>query len=160
MATNTTRPAARAAGARTARPKAHSSAADTTQAVDAFMATLAHPHADAIQALRRTILAVDPAIAEGIKWNAPSFRAGEYFATTHLRAKAGVGIILHLGARTRVDSGSPMAIADPGGLLQWLAADRALVAFADLDDVHGKAPAFQAVLRQWLARLDETGHED
>jgi hypothetical protein len=160
MATNTTRPAARAAAAHTARPRAHSSAADTTQAVDAFMATLVHPHADAVQALRRAILAADPAIAEGIKWNAPSFRRGEYFATTHLRTKAGVGIILHLGAKVRAADPASVAIADPDGLLQWLAADRALVAFADLEDVRGRTPAFQAVLRQWLARLDETGNED
>jgi hypothetical protein len=133
--------------------RTHAGAADTSQAVDAFMAALAHPHADAVQALRRTILAADPAIAEGIKWNAPSFRVGEYFATTHLRAKAGIGIILHLGAKTRPGGPKPVAIDDPRGLLDWLAADRAMVVFADLDDVRAKAPAFQALVGQWLAAV-------
>ena len=42
-------------------------------AVDAFMKTLKHPLADLAEALRRVILAVDPAIGEEIKWNAPAF---------------------------------------------------------------------------------------
>jgi hypothetical protein len=135
----------------------HASAADSSQAVDAFMATLAHPHADAIQALRQAILAVDPAIAEGIKWNAPSYRVREYFATTHLRAKAGVGIILHLGAKARPGGPQPLAIDDPHGLLAWLAPDRAMVVFANLDDVNARTPAFQALIRQWLAAAAVAG---
>jgi len=73
-------------------------AADTTKAVDDFMAKLDHPHKRDIEALRKLVLAVDPAIREGVKWNAPSFRTTGYFATTNLRAKAGIGVILHLGA--------------------------------------------------------------
>ena len=74
---------------------------DTTEAVSAYMAALEHPHKALVEALRRAVLGADPAIAEGIKWNAPSFRTHEYFATTHLRTKDGVGLILHLGARPR-----------------------------------------------------------
>lgn len=157
--TRTAKTAAAPARGQTTRRAQHATAADSSRAVDAFMATLVHPHADAIQALRHAILAVDPTVAEGIKWNAPSFRTGEYFATTHLRAKAGVGIVLHLGAKSRPGSAAPPAIADPDGLLDWLAADRAMVAFADLDDVQARTPAFQAVLRQWLAWLPESKRE-
>jgi hypothetical protein len=60
---------------------------DTAAAVDAFMATLKHPHKPAIEEVRRVIFGADPSIAEGVKWNAPSFRTTGYFATTHLRAK-------------------------------------------------------------------------
>lgn len=74
-------------------------AADTTNAVDQFMAALDHPCKAEIEALRAALRAVDPAIAEGIKWNAPSWRTSEYFATTHLHAKTGFGLILHLGPR-------------------------------------------------------------
>ncbi len=42
-------------------------------AVDAFMKALKHPLADLAEAVRRAILAVDPAIGEEIKWNAPAF---------------------------------------------------------------------------------------
>lgn len=136
--------------ARTTRPR-HSTPADTSAAVDAFMATLDHPHAEAVQRLRAAVLGADPAIAEGVKWNAPSWRTGEYFATTHLRAKTGVGLILHLGAKARALPTGGVAIDDPQGLLAWLAADRAQVAFADVTDVEARGPALQAVLRQWIA---------
>jgi hypothetical protein len=68
------------------KPATKKVSADTTAAVDAFMATLKHPHKPAIEALRRIIGGADPSISEGVEWNAPSFRAGEYFATTQDRA--------------------------------------------------------------------------
>ena len=60
--------------------------------VDAYLAQLEHPFRDGFVALRRAILAADAGIAEGIKWNVPSFRTSEWFATMHLRAKAGFGV--------------------------------------------------------------------
>jgi hypothetical protein len=122
---------------------------DTSAAVDAFMAALEHPHKAAIAALRGVMRAADPSISEGVKWNVPSFRTREYFATTHLRAKVGIGLILHLGAKVRDDVGGPR-IEDPDGMLVWLAADRAVVHFADVDDVQARGAALQAVVRQWI----------
>jgi hypothetical protein len=93
--------------------------ADTAQAVDRFMAALEHPHKPEIEALRQAICAVDPSIAEGVKWNAPSWRTTDYFATTHLRAKTGFGLILHLGAKARRPArdrrpGRPVEVAGQG----------------------------------------------
>ena len=122
---------------------------DTSAAVDAFMATLEHPHKAAIAALREVMRGAGPSISEGVKWNVPSFRTHEYFATTHLRAKVGIGLILHLGAKGRDDVGGPR-IEDPEGMLVWLAADRAVVHFADIADVHGRQAALQAIVRQWI----------
>ncbi|EGF90121.1 domain of unknown function DU1801 family protein [Asticcacaulis biprosthecium C19] len=110
-----------------------------------------HPARAEIDALRRLILAADPAIEEGVKWNAPSYRCGEWFATFHLRAKPGVQIILHRGAKVRPDGVA--GIDDPKGLLQWLDPNRASVRFTTLVDIEAHAGAFQAILRQWLARL-------
>ena len=146
MATKTTT-VPRDAKAATTR---HATTSDTTAAVDALMATLAHPHKAGIEALRKAILAVDPAIAEGVKWNAPSFRTGEYFATVHLRTKPGIGLILHLGAKARALPAGGLAIDDPDGLLTWLGKDRAQVVFADAGDVRARMPALLAVLRQWI----------
>lgn len=126
---------------------------DSSAAVDALMAALAHPHKPAIEALRRTILAADPAIAEGVKWNAPSFRTHEYFGTVHLRAKDGVVLILHRGAKLRALPEQGLGIDDPAGLLRWLATDRAQATFADAGDVQRRGPALQALLRQWIAAL-------
>ena len=116
--------------------------------VDSFMAELEHPHKPAIEAIRRVVCGADPAIAEGIKWNAPSFRTAGYFATTHLRAKQGVGLILHLGAKVRDLPG--VTIDDPDGLLTWLARDRAIVTFANGDEVRNRKAALEHIVRQWI----------
>jgi hypothetical protein len=131
----------------------HATTADTTAAVDAFMATLDHPHKDSIETLRRIILGSDRCVSEGIKWKAPSFRAGEYFATVNLRARVGIEVILHLGAKVRETAVTGVPIADPDNLLKWLARDRAVVGFADARDLAAREIAFQEILRQWIALL-------
>ena len=66
-------------------------------------------------------------IEEGVKWNSLSFRTrggqGEWFATVNLREKQGVGLILRFGAKKNALSETGVAIADPAGLLRWLAKD-------------------------------------
>ncbi len=128
----------------------HATKTDTTPAVDALLLSLNHPASREIQALRALICDVSPSILEGVKWNAPSFRVDEYFATINLRERQGVGVVLHFGAKAREVAAGPDSIADPGKLLKWLAQDRAMVKFADLDDIAVHKEAFQAVLRQWI----------
>ena len=134
--------------ARTQRP-----VAAATGDVKACLATLDHPHHDALYAIRSAILAADPGIGEGIKWNVPSFRTTEWFATMHLRAKSGIGVILHFGAGKNAISADGVQIADPDGLLQWLAKDRALVAFRDAADVAARRDALVALVRRWSAHV-------
>jgi hypothetical protein len=131
-------------------PKRSASAPEN---VETFLASLDHPFKPEILALRQIILGVDPSIAEGIKWNAPSFRTSEYFATMHLRAKDGVQIILHLGAKTRDTATAGLAIADPASLLSWLAKDRASVTFRDLSDIDARGSAFAQLIRQWITYI-------
>lgn len=121
--------------------------------VETYLASLDHPAKDAILALREVVLAADPSIAEGIKWNTLSFRTAEYFATLHLRAKTGFGLVMHFGAKKRDISTTGVAIDDPDSLLQWLAKDRAMVTFRDADDVAARATAFAAILRQWITHV-------
>ncbi|GAB2654316.1 DUF1801 domain-containing protein [Arenimonas aestuarii] len=131
----------------------HDSRHDTSDAVDALMAGLKHPHHDGIQTLRRIVMAAHPAIREGVKWKAPSWRTHEYFATTHLRSKQGLGVILHRGAKVKAAPAGGLAVADPEGLLTWLAPDRALVEFRDRQDLEAKGPALQGLLRAWIRLL-------
>jgi hypothetical protein len=135
------------------KPAAHTGPADSTQAVDDFMQHLEHPFKADIQTLRETILGADPTIAEGIKWNAPSFRTGEYFATTHLRAKGGVGLVLHLGAKVRDLAPGAVRIDDPLQLLQWLATDRAMIVFNDVLPLAKHRAALAAIIRQWIGQV-------
>lgn len=125
-------------------------AVDTTAAVDAFMTGLDHPHKQEVQALRELVLATGSEVAEGIKWNAPSYRTHEYFATTNLRAKGGVGMILHLGAKIRETS---VHIDDPENLLTWHGCNRASFEVQSMDQLRRLAPALRAILTQWLRHV-------
>lgn len=138
-----------------AKPKkrAHASSADTTEAVDAFMKSLDHPFKAEIEAIRKKIKGAAPGIQEGIKWNAPSFRTTEYFATTNLREKAGIGLILHLGAKVRALPAGGVAIEDPAKLLKWLGKDRAMIVFRDGKDLAAKKTALAALVRAWITHV-------
>jgi hypothetical protein len=139
--------------AKASRTQPAKRSASVPENVETFLASLDHPFKQEILALRQVILGADPSIAEGIKWNAPSFRTSEYFATVHLRAKDGVQIILHLGAKTRVNAPTGIAIADPEALLEWLAKDRASATFRDLNDIDARRSAFADVIRQWIRHV-------
>lgn len=131
----------------------HSSAADSKMAVDEFMVKLDHPLKAEIEAIRGAILGADATIAEGVKWNAPSFRTTEYFATINLREKAGISVILHLGAKVRDVGGEGVSIRDSGQMLKWLAKDRAIIVFKDMEDFRARRPGFERVVRQWIKHV-------
>lgn len=133
--------------------KAPKSSASTSGEVETFLASLEHPFKPEILALRQLLLGADPGIAEGIKWNAPSFRTSEYFATFQLRSRDGVQIILHRGAKKRADAAAGVPIADPGSLLEWLGSDRASVKFRDSKDIDARRAAFADLIRQWIRHV-------
>lgn len=123
------------------------------QTVDDFLAALDHPYKPELLALRQIILAADPRIREEIKWNAPSFRTTEAFATFHLRAKAGVQLVFHLGAKVRETASTGITVTDPAGLLKWLAKDRAAVTFTSLAEVYANQAAFTELIRAWIVHV-------
>ena len=120
--------------------------------VDEYLRKLDHPRKPDIEAVRSIILGASPKISEGIQWNSPSFRVGEWFATMNLR-KSDVMVVLHLGAKVKDDSTAKKDVTDPNGLLEWLSSDRAIVRFADLKSIRANRKAFAAVVRQWIAHL-------
>jgi hypothetical protein len=130
---------------RAAKPVADSGSA----AVDAFMAELNHPMKALIEAARKIITAVSPKISEEIKWKAPGFRTTESFATVNLRSMDKLQFIFHLGAKVRPDV-KEMKIADPDGLLKWLAKDRCLVT---VGDIAKQGAALDAIVRQWIKHV-------
>lgn len=126
-------------------------APDGPEAVDAWLAAFDDPRRAGFAALRAAILGADPAVAEGIKWNVPSFRTTEWFATLHPRAKEGLAAVLHLGAKARAVPPEP--VPDPAGLLRPLAADRAMLVLRDAAELEEKRDAVTALLRAWIARV-------
>ena len=136
---------------RAGKPTKRSASAD--ESVENFLAILDHPFKQEIVALRQIVLDADPTIAEGIKWNVPSFRTSDYFATMNLRGKAGIGVILHFGAKKSDISITGVAIPDPDSLLKWLAKDRAIVTFLDLNEIAAQRSAFTNLIREWIKHV-------
>ncbi len=121
---------------------------------DAFMAALEHPLRADIDFVRGVIRQAVPAAEEGIKWNAPSFRLEDDFATFHLRPTDSVCVILHTGAKKRSEPLN-MAIDDPSGLLEWLAKDRCMARLGAGEAVRSKRKPFEALLKAWVSRLTD-----
>lgn len=131
----------------TAKPRP---AAKTANTAAKLIAALEHPHKDVIDRLIELTLSADPRIELHWKWNAPSFALSDHFATMQLRAKQGVMLIMHFGAKKRATPARE-SIADPKQLLTWLADDRAQITFADLDAVEENKKSFVALIRAWIA---------
>ncbi|MGX1915952.1 DUF1801 domain-containing protein [Streptomyces phaeochromogenes] len=118
--------------------------------VDQFMAALDHPQKETVEYLRAAVLGSDPGITEHVKWKAPSFlRTGEDRVTFQLRAKQGVQLIFHRGAKVK-DDRTDFRFSDDSGLLGWISSDRATVTFQDLDDVKANEDAFVTLVRSWV----------
>lgn len=115
----------------------------------------AQPSAEAIVGVvRAAVLGADPRIEEGIKWNAPSYHVGgAHFATFHLRSKAGVQLVLHLGAKPRVAPRVRAEVADPTRLLEWKSADRAVITIPTEAAAHQVQKPLTALVRQWIEHL-------
>ena len=120
-------------------------------AVDTFIATVDRSRKTDIETVRRIILGAHPDVTEGIKWNAPSFYYKDWFATFHLRTKAGVQLILHRGAKVKAEAMAE--IADPAGLLEWLASDRATIKFADAGAIEARRDDLRSLIRAWIVAL-------
>lgn len=110
------------------------------------------PFAGEIDTVRRAILGASPAIQESVKWNAPSYRTSEFFATVHMRSNDGVQLVFHRGAKARDDE-ADMEIDDPAGLARWLANDRCLVTLGSGAALRARIPAFRRFVRAWIERV-------
>ncbi len=124
--------------------------------VRAFMRGLKHPLTPALEAVRQIILDANDRVREGIKWNSPSFRVKEYFATANIRPVRGkdcVHLVLYRGARVKDNSTRGLTIDDAAGILRWLAKERCVVTFSDLDEVNFRRAVLADIVNQWIRRI-------
>jgi hypothetical protein len=122
---------------------------DDPEAVNAYLKLLEHPLKPVLEEIRRTILAADPRITEGIKWNSSSFYCYGWFAAINIRAKSGVQVVLHHGAKIRDDSTLSLTIDDSSQLLTWPSKDRAIVTFVSTENFQNDRAAFKNIIKQW-----------
>ena len=104
-----------------------------------------------ITALRQAILAADPAIVENEKWNSPNFvYDGVDRVTLRVHPKGGVQVILHRGAKVRVDA-ADFHFDDPTGLLTWPAPDRGVLKVNTVEEAVALADQITQLVRRWIA---------
>ena len=124
---------------------------DDSPAVTALIEAMVHPLKPTLEIMRQTILAADPAITEGVKWNSPSFYCHGWFATISCRKPTQLGVVLHQGAKIRADSTIRVEIDYPKGLLTWPSQDRAVLSFKSDADFQSNLGPFQRIIQQWAA---------
>lgn len=118
--------------------------------VAAFLDALSHPLKPELLALRKLILSISPAVTEEFKWNSPSFRTTDHFATINVAGKNQLRLILHTGATKKASAAAGLDIPDPRALLKWLARDRAMVTFDSPSDLRVKSAPLKAILVRWI----------
>jgi hypothetical protein len=67
--------------------------------VEDYLAALDHPIKAGLELLRQAILGLDERIQEEVKWNAPSFRLEDHFATFRLHPVSILQLVLHHGSK-------------------------------------------------------------
>ncbi|MFC3800417.1 DUF1801 domain-containing protein [Cohnella sp. GCM10012308] len=119
--------------------------------VNDFMDKLEHPMKREIEALRGIVRGADARLAEGIKWNAPSYSlVGEDRFTFNLQGKGMIRLIFHAGAKKNNLNIREALGEDPSRLLEWAADDRAIVKLVSMNDVREKEDELTSVIRRWL----------
>ena len=137
------------------KPQPHKSETATQKnpEVETFLRGLTHPLKQEVEKVRQIVLDIDPKISEAIKWNAPSFKTTDFFATFHLRETKSLQIILHMGAKAKTTAQTGVQIEDPTHLCEWLSKDRCRVDLGAKAEIERRLPAFAALLQQWLKWL-------
>ncbi|MED3573101.1 DUF1801 domain-containing protein [Cytobacillus praedii] len=122
-----------------------------SEQVAEFMNNLIHPLKEEIEEVRKIILSTDDKITEHIKWNAPSFcYEGEDRMTFNLNGKGFFRLVFHCGAKVKERKTNKPLIIDPSGILEWKAADRAIIKFTDKNDVKVNEEKLKEVITKWL----------
>ncbi|MES2387273.1 MAG: DUF1801 domain-containing protein [Bacteroidota bacterium] len=125
--------------------------------VDAFIQNLESGFADLVTEIRRTILESDPEVGEQIKWNSPGFfYKGEMKPFNAKEYKRDV-VVMNLRNNTVLlvfPTGS--IINDEWGLLEGNYADgRRMLKINSLADFIAKKDDLQAVIRNWLSKVEK-----
>lgn len=119
------------------------------EAVDRYMVELEHPLKPEIERVRSIILASGDDVTEHIKWNAPSFRyRGDDRVTLKLHPKGRLELIFHRGASVRKDD--TFSFKASTGIVTWLAPDRGVVRFRDMEEIEAGAVQLASLVRQWM----------
>jgi hypothetical protein len=120
--------------------------------VDSFIKQLDHPCKAGINRLRAAIKSLDSSIVEEIKWNAPSFKIEDHFATFKLYPPKNIQIVLHTGAKPKTPLRAFM-VDDPHQLLKWPAIDRCVLTLQSSEQAEQLQEIVTKMVKQWIQQL-------
>lgn len=122
------------------------------QTVEQLLSSLEHPQVDLINELRTLIRQAEPALAEGVKWNAPSYAlGGNDIITFNFRNYGAVALIFHTGPKGKDTKTGHRLFADRTGLIEWVADKRFVVKVADGRFLHDHATEIISLVQTWVA---------
>jgi hypothetical protein len=118
-----------------------------TDAVNAYMQQLQHPHKVGIELMRNIILTANPKVAERVKWNAPSFFYKEDIGAFNVRQEKFIHLVLVF----------PYGIIEHSyGILEGEYKDRRMAYFYSIEDIENKKTALQNVINDWVTLTDKS----
>lgn len=109
-----------------------------------------------IEAIRQSILGMDPSIGEQIKWNNPCFYyTGEMQPFDPKEYKREIVVMNLFKGRIMLVLPSGAKVGDTNGFLQGDYKDgRRTVVFQDLEDFRSKEAQLRAVITRWLELVE------
>ena len=110
-------------------------------AVEAWLEAYDNPQRELVNAVRETVLAVDPRVTETIKWQAPTFMYRGNIASFYPRATKHVSLMFHTGA----------SLPDPNGVLEGDGETSRVLKILDTDDLVAKTDALRGLVASWIS---------
>jgi hypothetical protein len=120
--------------------------------VDALLAALENPNKEGIELLRRVILDVDSRIQEEVKWNAPSFKLADHFATFKLHPPGSIQLVLHTGAKPK-NPPRNFVLNGAEKFVKWAAPDRCVVSLPGTEAAREHSQLVASLVKQWVQQL-------
>ncbi len=118
--------------------------------VSEFLDELKHPLREEIEILRNDILKANSSINENIKWNGPNYSVeGKDRITMKIQPPRQIQLIFHQGAKVKAAT-TERLIDDHSGLLVWRTNDRAVLSFANMEDLLSKREHLKTLINDWI----------
>lgn len=121
--------------------------------IEAFLDDLDPDRRRVVEALRETLTAGQPQLREHVKWNSPTYTAGDVdLLTINVQNRQRqVQLILHRGTGQPEDRSQPPRLSEDEGLVRWISDIRGVIPFPDLADLRRHQAALGRVVQRWVA---------